>query len=379
MTPTGTVMIYVQHLLGIGHLVRAGALARAFADAGWACHLVSGGRPWPDLDFAGAQFHQLPPLISQDANFSGLVTATGEAASDAFLAARAKQLRALFNHIAPDVLIVEHYPFGRRQMRFELTPLLAAARARCLIVCSVRDILVTRTAARHAEARDILLAAFDLVLVHGDREFVALDETFPEAAVLGDLIQYTGFLGGAAPAPAKPNNEIIVSAGGGAVGLRLERAAMAAARQWTRGEAWRLLIGANRPDSAIRDLAEDAPPNLCVERARPDFRQLLAGAAASVSQAGYNTVMDILAAGAPAVLVPFASQQETEQTLRAEKLAALGLAVHLPETTLTPGLLQAAVEKAMAMSRSKNMFALDGAARSVELVAARLAAGSSQQ
>ena len=45
----------------------------------------------------------------------------------------------------------------------------------------------------------------------------------------------------------------------------------------------------------------------------------------SVSQAGYNTVLDILAARAAAVVVPFASGRETEQSLRAERLAARGV------------------------------------------------------
>ena len=48
---------------------------------------------------------------------------------------------------------------------FELTPLLDAAAARCLAVCSVRDILVTRTAERHAEARDILREAPGIMVI----------------------------------------------------------------------------------------------------------------------------------------------------------------------------------------------------------------------
>ena len=40
-----TALIYVQHLLGIGHLVRAGALARGLEAAGIRVVLVSGGMP----------------------------------------------------------------------------------------------------------------------------------------------------------------------------------------------------------------------------------------------------------------------------------------------------------------------------------------------
>ena len=38
-----SVMIYVQHLLGIGHLMRARLIAEALADVGFEVTLVSGG------------------------------------------------------------------------------------------------------------------------------------------------------------------------------------------------------------------------------------------------------------------------------------------------------------------------------------------------
>ncbi len=377
MSAAGTVMIYVQHLLGVGHLVRAAALARGFAAAGWSSHLVSGGRPWPNLDCAGARLHQLPPLTAADADFSHLVTEAGTAADDTFLAGRSARLQAVFHELSPDVLIVEHYPFGRRQMRFELAPLLAAARRSCLAVCSVRDVLVDRRTERHAEARDIARESFDLVLVHGDPDFIRLDATFPFAAAIDDRVAYTGFLGAESSQGISDgthtNGEIVISAGGGAVGQRLEDVALAAARLET-GDRWRLLIGANRPDDAIRQLRESAPPNLTVERARPDFRNLLANAAVSVSQAGYNTVMDILSTRPPAVLVPFATGRETEQTLRAERMAALGLAVHLPELELDAASLAAAVVRARELGRPDHGLSLDGGGRSVALVADRLAA-----
>ena len=372
MSSRPRVMVWVQHLLGVGHLARAAALARAFAAAGWDSHLVSGGRDWAPLDIGGATLHRLAPLAAADADFSGLVTADGAAATDADLAARRDQLLAAFTDIGPDVLIVEHYPFGRRQMRFELTPLLDAAAARCLTVCSVRDILVGRTAERHAETRDVLRERFGLILVHGDRDFIDLGATFPEAAAVEDLIRYTGFLGGDPVVRSAPDGDLVVSAGGGAVGQQLEAAAAGAARE-TPDRTWRLLLGGNRPDTALAGLQAAAPGNLTVERARRDFRDLLARAAASVSQAGYNTVMDILAARPPAVLVPFATGRETEQTVRAARLAELGLAVHLPEAALTPARLIAAVDEAIALGPPDHGFTFDGAARSVTLVEAALA------
>ena len=89
----------------------------------------------------------------------------------------------------------------------------------------------------------------------------------------------------------------------------------------------------------------------------------------SVSQAGYNTVLDILAAGARAVVVPFASERETEQGLRAERLAACGVLELLAETQLTPARLAQTVERAIRRDARTISVDTGGARRSAHLIA----------
>ena len=48
------VMLYVQNLLGIGHLRRAAAVARGLTARGLAVDFVSGGMPVPHLPLVGA-------------------------------------------------------------------------------------------------------------------------------------------------------------------------------------------------------------------------------------------------------------------------------------------------------------------------------------
>ena len=379
MAETGRVFIWVQHLLGIGHLMRAAHLARHLAAKGWQVEIASGGAAIPDLDLGRARLHQLPPLKAADAEFSGLVDLEGNPPSAAFKTARRDLLVRLYAAADPDILILEHYPFGRRQMRFELDMLMAAATqssARPILLSSVRDILVERRPAREEETV-AAVARFDAVLVHADPALVPLEASFAAAPRIKSKIVYTGYIGGSAPAPVPPigegDNEILVSAGGGAVGGKIGDMALAAATSLPHVRRWRILIGANAGPRLLRKLRARAPSWVIVEPARRDFRGLLGRCAVSVSQAGYNTVVDVLAAGARPVLVPFATERETEQTLRAERLAQRGLARLLPESALTPDRLAAFVAEALAMRRPLGKVKLDGEAETERLLARALA------
>ena len=379
MAETGRIFIWVQHLLGIGHLMRAAHLARYLAAKGWQVEVASGGDALPELDVGRARFHQLPALRAADAAFSGLVDSDGKPPSDDFKTARRDQLLRLYAAADPEILILEHYPFGRRQMRFELEMLMAAASqssARPIILSSVRDILVERKPEREEETV-AAIGRFDAVLVHGDPALVPLESSFGAATRIKSKLVYTGYVGGSAPMPVAPigegDNEIVVSAGGGAVGGKIAEMALSAAASLPHVRRWRILVGANAGPRLLRKLRARAPSWVIVEPARRDFRGLLARCAVSVSQAGYNTVVDVLAAGARPVLVPFATERETEQTLRAERLAQRGLARVLPESAMTPDRLAAFVAEAMAMPRPLGKVKIDGEAETERVLARALA------
>ena len=165
-----------------------------------------------------------------------------------------------------------------------------------------------------------------------------------------------------------------MSVGGGAAGQKLLVAALAARRQGCLAErGWRVLAGTNLSDDAFAALQSDAPAGVVVERFRNDFPALLRRCHVSVSQAGYNTVLDIVAARARSVLVPFAAEHETEQLIRAEHLAARGVAELVREAELTPATLAAAIERAAARDPAPIHLDTDGARRSAELIAGLIA------
>jgi predicted glycosyltransferase len=359
-------LFYVQHLLGIGHLARASRVATALIEDGFDVTLVMGGRPVAGFPHPAVKTVALPPVTSGDQGFSGLADGDGNPIDDAFKEKRLQLLLQAFRECRPDIVILEAFPFGRRQMRFELLPLIETIKAsspRPLLVASVRDILQERLKpGRNEESVDLIERYFDLVMVHGDPNFATLDQSFPLASMLEGKVAYTGLVAAAPPPPAALHFDVVVSAGGGAAGGELVRATVEAAKMSTGGLSWCLISGPNLPAAEFEALAKDAPPRLSLFRFREDFASLLTGARLSVSQAGYNTVCDILRAGCRSLLVPFTAGGETEQARRAAILEGLGLATVLAEPHLTPASLASAIEAAMAGPRpGPSRLDLDGA------------------
>src|SRR5262245_14004577 len=116
------VFFYVQHLLGIGHLRRAAAIARALDAQDLDVAFVSGGEPLPGLDLGNARIIQLPPARTGDSSFDTIVDSDGRPIDDAWRTRRCTALLSAFRSEAPQLLLIELFPFGRRPFRFELLP-----------------------------------------------------------------------------------------------------------------------------------------------------------------------------------------------------------------------------------------------------------------
>jgi predicted glycosyltransferase len=364
------VLFYVQHLLGIGHLARASRIAQALTEQQFAVTMVTGGMPVPGFPGPGVETVRLPPVKSSDEGFSKLIDADGREIDESFKAHRRDKLLSILKQTRPNALIIEAFPFGRRQIRFELLPLLETAnemRPRPLIATSIRDILQeSRKPGRAEETVETIQSFFDLVLVHGDPAFIRLDETFSLAPAIAGRVVYTGLVAGPLPEPGE-KFDVVVSAGGGAAGHALIGAAVETARQTDLG-IWCIVTGPNFRSDAL------APPgNVSLFSFRPDFPNLLAAAHVSVSQAGYNTVCDLLRARCRSVLIPFAAHGETEQTRRATGLAARGLATVIDEMALDAASLGTAIETALRQPQpSSSELNLDGAVNTAKILHQRL-------
>jgi predicted glycosyltransferase len=358
----GRIFFHVQHLLGIGHLRRAATLARDLSAGGFDVLLVSGGAPVEGLALGAARFHQLPPVRAADENLRDLARLDGGPFDEAFQCKRVEALLNLLRAEMPDIVLIEQFPFGRTRLRFELVPLLEACAGRALIVCSVRDVVRRARPERITETEQFLERWFDAVLIHADPELVSFGESFAGWDRIKSRAFYTGYVSERDLTrhiqSSEGKDEVVVSVGGGAAGAPLLRAALAArSRTALADRTWRLLVGDNLPEAERASLV--GAPGIVIERARPDFTTLLANAVLSISQAGYNTTIDTLRCADRAVLVPFASERETEQADRARILEARGMVAVVPPGMLSPQILADAVARAMAGPSLKSFPACD--------------------
>lgn len=360
------VLIHVQHLLGAGHLQRALALAEAFARRGLRVDIASGGKAAVTPPSPGIGFHQLPPAYSADGSFSRILDDSGKPIDETWKARRREQLLALFDTIAPRALVTETFPFGRRMLSFELIPLLEQARKRrerICVIASIRDILQPKSKpGREQEILQRIDAYYDHVLVHGDARIADLETSFGAAAQIAGKLFYSGYVcaGPAAPAGAAAD-EVLVSAGSSDTGYAILETALAA-KPLSRLAAsrWRILVSPAIDQNRYRRLRSASCDDVIVERNRSDFSALMGRARLSVSQAGYNTITDILQAGAPAVVIPFADAGEREQTLRAEAFRARRRVVMLEHKNLNPASLASAIDAAADLDTGLEVD-LDGA------------------
>jgi predicted glycosyltransferase len=372
-----TLLFYCQHSLGIGHLTRSFALATALAQR-FRVVFLNGGRLPPGVRVPSEiERIDLPPLGMDD----GHTVVSRDAGLDV-AAARAERRRLIDAAVVssrPDVLLVELFPFGRKKFAAEILPMIRAARAQpggALVACSLRDILVdARPDQQHHDdrARWLTDRYFDAVLVHSDSAFARLETSFKPTRPMRTAVFHSGFVVPARELMASSvrGEHLLVSAGGGIVGDALFRCALAARALLAQPLPMRIIAGPFLPEphwQALQRQAE-AMPGVELVRHVSDMVLEMRAARASLSQCGYNTALDLVVSGVPALVVPYQTATENEQSQRAERLAALGAMLQLGADTLCPDTLAAAIERLLAFKPQLAALALDGAERSASILA----------
>ena len=369
-------LLYCQHSLGLGHAVRSVALAAALTERFrvvlvCGCEVPPGFTPHDEVDLVA-----LPALhASKDGDL-----ASREAGPLGGTRRRRRELLLeTLRSLRPAVVVVELFPFGRRRFADELVPLLEvtlAARPRPLVVSSVRDILVGRGHDQHAHDTLACVLAnryLDAILVHSDPRFARLEESFRPTIPLRVSVRHTGFVvsgEGKPPRSIAREPRVVVSAGGGRVGEPLLRAALDARHLLPEELRLEIVAGPLFPEDKWNELRKVARrvPGVELHRFVPDLGERLRSASASVSQCGYNTVLEVLQSRVPALVVPFADDREDEQTRRANRLKRLGAVRTLDPGRLEPATLADAIGAVLRFRPRPLDLDLDGARASATML-----------
>ena len=371
------IIVYCQHVLGVGHFFRTLEICRALA--GHDVILVTGG-PAVDVILPEHVRTVCLPGLQMNREFKGLHPTQPGKTLDEVKSERRARLFSLFEEETPELFLVELYPFGRKAFRFELDPVLKGIREGNLppveVIGSVRDILVEREDAEKYEKRVILTLNrfFDGLVVHAKADLIKLEETFSRMEEIAVPVFYSGFV---TPFPAanarrrirqqlalKTEERLaVVSAGGGKVGDRLIEAVLGAIPMMKSHGQTRFIVftGPYLGAMEFARMKRMAGDRASLRRFSNDFLSYLKAADFSVSMAGYNTTMNILASRVPALVWPF--PQNREQRMRAERLAEFDALSVLSEKDLDPSRLAELMDGIKDDSFPSGIeFGLDGAA-----------------
>jgi predicted glycosyltransferase len=386
------ILLYSHDTFGLGHLRRTQAIAeRVAGDWPQASQLLITGsmvagafRLPPHLDLI-----KLPALSKKS---SGRYKARALPLSLAqTIHWREQMILQAAQAFEPDLVLVDKTPTGVEGELLPTIRYLKSWRPHVRLVLGMRDIEDAPEATR-AEwdangTRNLHEEIYDRILLYGLREVFDPIAEYGMSDTVAAKVDVCGYLGrdtSARPAAdvrrelnAGDRLLIVVTAGGGGDGFELLKAFMdSRAFSQTVSNAHCLVVTGPLMAQGKRRLLQQASrvEQLSLIEFTPDLLSYLAAADLIVSMAGYNTVCEALTLGARLLLVP-RMRPRAEQQIRAERLAALGLArVLLPEQ-LTAERLAHEIDLSLSMPRAAVTLDLDGLTRVSRAIGAMLGDG----
>jgi predicted glycosyltransferase len=336
------VLLYSHDSYGLGHLRRNLAIARALLKrVPNVSVVILTGSP------CATQF-QLPPncdvvkipAVSKD-DLGRYVPRGLDVSLDEAIALRKRLICATYDTFDPDVILVDHQPTG---LLNEMAPVLEQARDDGkFLAFGARDIVDSPETVERAWSSRECLRAFDCyydhVFIYGDRrvfdpliEYPVLGRILRKVSVTGYVIDTP--IGTAKMASRTGPPLVLVTVGGGDDGMQRISHYIDAIRSGPTPWKSHIVTGPLMPSSRVREYKHEVKHSDLRDRVKissfhGDIPGLMRRADAVVSMAGYNSCLEILQSGTPGILMP-REQMRQEQSIRAARLAALGLAQHVP-------------------------------------------------
>ena len=371
-------IFYCQYIRGIGHLVRTVELIRYLLNTFEVC-LITGGESISGFQFPESIKIVYLPAIKGDEQNNELKLKTVDPTLNI---EDCKQIRTQIildtvNNFKPDLLVIEHFPFGS-MFSFELIPLLEFIRAKhqaTKIICSLRDVVLIK----QGDINDLIICNtlnqyFDLLLIHGDPNFIKLDESFSRFDDIKCPVKYTGYVTRQINKHDQQLNsiknrgytQILVSIGGGRVGYNLLESLIYSSPALSLKIEHKILIftGPFMPEEQFIQLQHLSSrlSHIEIYRYTPNLIHYMYESDISISMAGYNTIADILVTRIPSLLFIFDFQyQDDEQKIRAEKLEQFGIVDIIRSDELQSDLIANKIYNHLQKKVSKLQVDLDGA------------------
>lgn len=312
------ILAWTESLLGYGHALRTiNALHLMQPSEAYVLSGSIAASQFLRQELRSIRLIELPPLSEADVRRPYSAIAQCGVPIDDMFAMRLKIASDSVSRLRPDVVIIEHFPFGRHGFAPELLPFLEWIKSTfpsCRVVGSVRDIPRTRPfdSRKH---RTFLEAArfFDRLLVHGHRSFFSVERAC--GLPLTVALDYTGFI----PPPTSYGRNLsapwLLDLAGGWGSEALFESVSVAARMAS--VHLRVVSGRHRAMCA-----EDEGTGLVTfvrDRGKADAG--VRDTCLSIARAGYNSGLDILLSDAPAIVIPH--QGSDEQQHRARILSSM--------------------------------------------------------
>jgi predicted glycosyltransferase len=367
---TRTVLLYAQDSQGMGHITRTLTIARhllaAYSDT---VAYITTESPIAG-DFA----------LPERCDYIKLPATAG------LRALRAQLLQDTALGLAPDLVLVDHEPLGHKGEFRDGLRALKAHRPATKFVFGLRDIMddVGRIRAlwRELGVYDAFESLYDGIAVYGSRTLYDVAQAYAIPKSVHPKVHYCGYILRELPSVdpgvlrqqhGLPRNGplVLATVGSGSDGYPVLEAAQAAVQrlQATFPDLHAILVTGPFMPADRRATLETRATATCRVVPRADNLQLLAAADAVVSMGGYNSVCEALAVARPLVIVPRATHK-IEQQIRAETLAAHGLARWVHPKELSGERLAEALEWALSCDRQAHaqrvrdiIPSFDGAAR----------------
>ena len=328
-------LIYSHDSYGLGHLRRCLRIAEALGRvAPEVSTLITTGSP-------STQSFKLPrncdtvklPAVTKDASGSYRTRSLATDLSQT-IRIRAELLRSVARSFEPDVVLVDHTPAGPRGELMPLIDEVSRARPRPRLVLGLRDIIDEPSRVRAEWTRmgawRLIEDAYDRVFVYGDPGLPTTAQDLDLQTAVPGKLRMLGYLApslGRSERRSRGTPLILVTPGGGGDGHKVLRAYCRYLKGLPAPAPFHSLIVTGPLMSArrrgeIAELCGSLEHSIEVISFTNDMDRVICSAHGIVSMAGYNTVVEILAARVPALLVP-RDFPRREQTIRAERLARI--------------------------------------------------------